>query len=112
MRTPKRVRAKDWLYKVDFYLKDPTTRPYAYALVAKESGISVSALRMAAHRRGWADSVNPPKLALSAEYEKALVVVCLIHARQSTPLTKSEFIDLASRFAKKEEGQFFYERIR
>ncbi len=81
MRTPNRVHAKDWLYKVDFYLSDPNTRPYAYELVSMESGFTVNALHVAASRRGWKASVNPPKLAVSAEYEEALVIACVIHAR-------------------------------
>ena len=107
MSTPKRDHAKDWLYKLDFYLSDPITIPYAFELLAKESGFTVNALHVAAHRRGWTASVHPPKLAVAAEYEEALVTACIIHARQCTPLIKSEFIELASRFAKKEEGQFF-----
>ena len=107
MSTPKRKHAKDWLYKLDLYLSDPITRPRAYELTSNDSGFSVEALREAAHRRGWDTSVNPPKLAVAAEYEEALVTACIIHARQGTPLTKSEFIELASRFVKKKEGQFF-----
>jgi len=50
MDEPKRTYAKDWLYKVEDYLRDPITRQHAYELVAKESGLSVSSLRVAAHR--------------------------------------------------------------
>ena len=111
MSTEKPPCAKDWLYKVDFYLSDPITRPKAYERAARDSGFTMNALRVAAHRRGWDASVNPPKLALAAEYEDVLVTVCIIHARQKTPLTKSEFIELASRFAKKKRGSFFHEKI-
>ena len=88
-------------------MSDPITRSHAFDLVAKESGLTVTALRVAAHREGWTESVDSPKLALPAEYEEALVVVCIIHARQGTPLSKSEFIILASKFAKKKAGEFF-----
>ena len=64
MSAAKRDRAKDWLYKVESYLSDPTTRPHAYELVAKESGISVTALRVAAHRAGLTVGPGSPRYAL------------------------------------------------
>ncbi len=88
-------------------MSDPTTRPHAYELVAKESGISVTALRVAAHRAGLTVGPGSPRYALPAEYEDVLVTVYIIHARQGTPLTRAEFVDLANKFAKREEDHFF-----
>ena len=62
---------------------------------------------MAAHREGWAECVSSPRFALPVEYEDILVTACIIHARQGTLLTKSQFNALASKFARKEEGHFF-----
>ena len=45
--------------------------------------------------------------AFSEEEEQALVTLCLMYARQSMPLTLKDFIELASIYAKKEEGEFF-----
>ena len=44
-------------------------------------------------------------LTFSKKEEDALVLTCILYARQYTPLTRKGFIDLASTFARKPEGK-------
>ena len=86
---------------------DPIIRPHAYELLTRELGLTMSELCVAAHREGWAECVSLPRFTLPEEYEDILETACIIHALQGTSLTKSQFNALASKFARKEEGQFF-----
>ncbi len=100
--------ATEFLYKVDEYAKEASTRKDAYKLVSFETGSSTNSLRLAASRSGLTKTGRSLKYAFSEEEEKALVTVCLMYALQNMPLTIKDFIELASIFAKKEEGHFFF----
>ena len=99
--------AKEFLYKVNEYAKEASTRKDAYKLVSLETGSSCNSLRLDASRSGLTKTGRSLKYAFSEEEEKALVTVCLMYARQNMPLTIKDFIELASIFAKKKEGHYF-----
>ena len=101
--------AMDYLYKLEEYAKEATTRKEAYNRLSLETGLSSNSFRLAASRSGLTKTGRSLKYAFSKEEENALVAVCLMYARQNMPLTIKDFRELASIFAKKEEGNFFFE---
>ena len=64
-------------------------------------------LYSAAKRAGLTSPEHSLRFAFSLEEEEALVVVCLLHARQGTPLTRLEFRQLAAIYAKRDGGKIF-----
>ena len=107
MSSVRRKPAKAYLYELQEEIKRSPTRKHALARVAGRNGISANALRMAAERAGLTSPANSLKLAFSQQEEEALVLTCLLYARQYTPLSIQSFIDLASIYAKKEKDQYF-----
>jgi len=99
--------AKEYLYRLEEYKKQASTRKDAYKRVSLETGLSSNSLRLAASRTGQTKTGRSLKYAFSEEEEKALVTVCLMYARQNMPLTLKDFIILASIYAKREEGHYF-----
>ena len=99
MSCAEKPTARDVLYLVDKYAERSPTRKEAFSRAAKESGVSVGALRTAAWREGKKHPRHSLKCAFSEEEEKLLELVRVIHCRQGTPLTTSDFIDIASIFA-------------
>ena len=80
---------------------DPSTRTTAYEILERETGKTRNAFRVAFHKAGVTDKQDSTRKSLTPDLEKALEVVCLVHARQGTPLTKQDFLVLASKMAKK-----------
>ncbi len=107
MCAEQRSPAKEHIYKVEEYAMQATTRKGAYQRVSEETGTSTSALYMAASRAGLTSPSHSLRYAFTEEEEKALVTVCLLYARQGTPLTITEFIVLASNFAGRDESHYF-----
>ena len=107
MSAATRSPAKEHLYKLEEYSSQASMRDGAYSRMSAESGSTVSALRAAASRAGLTSPSHSLKFAFSLEEEKALVVVCLLYARQGARLSIIDFIKLANHFAKKEEGTSF-----
>ena len=99
--------AKEYLYKLEEYTKEASTRKDAYKRLSLETGLSSNSFRVAATRSGLTKTGRSLKYAFSEEEEKALVALCLMYARQNMPLTIKDFIELASLYAKKEEGHYF-----
>ena len=95
--TAKRVPAKRYLYRVRELMMDPTTRAYAFQQTSREFGVTVNALRVAAMRGGLTELVHSLKFTFPVAYEKALIAVCVLYARQGTPLTKRDFAQLATK---------------
>ena len=102
-----RSSRKDQLYKLEEYSAEAVTRKGAYQRLSEEAGTSVGSLYTAASRAGMTSPSHSLRFAFSEEEEKALVTVCLLYARQGTPLTIYDFLELASHFAKMEEGHLF-----
>ena len=86
---------------VDEYAKRSPTKKEAYCRASIDSGVSVGALHTAAWREGKKESRRSLKYAFSDKEEKLLESICVIHARQGTPLSYSDFIDIASIFCEK-----------
>jgi len=111
LSTLKGSSARDYLYLVDEYSKHASSRKGAFQRVSEVSGIPVSTLRVAAYREGRKDDDRSLKFAFSVEEEKALVAACILHAHQGIPLRLKAFIELASTYAKKEDGRKFSYRF-
>ena len=107
MSAPTHTPAKMFLYKVKEYMMDPSTRQHAFQRVSEEFHVSINALRMAAMREGLSECDQSLKYAFPKEYEEALVAACIMYARQGTPLTKHDFAELATRFAKRDGDHIF-----
>ncbi len=67
----------------------------------------MGALLTAAWREAKKEPPNFLKYAFSEEAEKLLELVCVIHTRQRTSLSHSDFIDVASIFAWKHKKSVF-----
>ena len=107
MSSPTHTPAKMFLYKVKEYMMDPSTRQHAFQRVSEEFHVSINALRMASMREGLSECDQSLKYAFPKEYEEALVAACVMYARQGTPLTKHDFAELATRFAKRGGDNIF-----
>ena len=107
MEEAKTPPAKNFLGRFLELKSNPSTRRKAYEILEKESGKSRNSLRVAFCKEGKTCSRDSCKFSLPPEVEEALVVICLVHARQGAPLTKRDFLVLASKMAKKEEGEVF-----
>ena len=101
------ITAQEALPLVDKYATRSSTRNNAYGRVSQELHVSVGALRTAAWREGKKRPRRSLKFAFSEKEEKLLEMICVIHARQGIPLTYSDFIDVASIFAKKDKKRPF-----
>ena len=88
-------------------MRDPSTRQNAFQQTADEFKVSVNAFRVAAVREGLTEDDQSLKFALPAAYEKALVSVCILYARQGTPLTNADFASLTSKVAGRDEDHVF-----
>ena len=96
---------------VDEYAERYRTRKEAFIRAAKETGVSVGALRTAAWRGGKKETRHSLKYAFSEKEEKLLELMCVIHDRQGTPLSYSDFVDIASIFAQKDKKRPFSVRF-
>jgi len=103
----KRVPAKRFLDKVRKLMMDPITRPIAFKKVSQDCHVSINALRVAAYREGLTEDDQSLKFAFPVPYEKALVTVCILYARQGTPLTKHDFALLATKLAGRKDDDIF-----
>ena len=99
--------ARKWIGRFLELRSDPSQRDTAYETLSTESGLSVQLLRLVFHREGLTDKASNLRLALPPDRENALLVVCLIYSRAGNPLTIRDFIQLASKMAKKAEGDVF-----
>ena len=90
---------------------DPSTRKDAYKILSFETGRKIPCLRVIINRAGVKDIVGSASLALPPDHEDALVVVCLAHARQGTPMTIQDFLTLASKVVKKKDDELFREHL-
>jgi len=107
MGESERKLAKFYIGRFLELMSDPSTRTNAYDILERETGISRNAFRVAFCKAGVTNRRNSCAYSLPPEVDKALEVVCLVHARQGIPLTKPDFLVLASKVAKKEDGQVF-----
>ena len=107
MSADEHITAQDALPLVDKYANRSPTRNNVYGRVSQELRVSVGALRTAAWREGKKRPRRSLKFAFSEKEEKLLEMICVIHARQGIPLSYSDFIDLASIFAKKDKKHRF-----
>ena len=107
MSTSEGTGARDALYLVDKYASRSPTRKDAFRLASEESGVSVGALRTAAWREAKKRPRRSLKCAFSEKEEMLLEMICVIHAREGIPLSYSDFIDVASIFAKKDKNHPF-----
>jgi len=111
MSSAEKPTARDALCLVDEYAERSPTRKEAFIRAAKETGVSVAALRTAAWREGKKEPRHSLKYAFSEKEEKLLELMCVIHDRQGTPLSYSDFIDIASIFAQKDKKRPFSVRF-
>ena len=107
MLSTNRPRARDLLHLVEEYASRSPNRSTAYQRVATETRVSVAALRTAACREGKKKPRRSLKCAFSDKEEELLEAFCVMHARQGTPLTYDEFIDMATTFGKRDEEHRF-----
>jgi len=87
--------------------EDPSTRKKAYEILERESGKSRNSLRVAFHKEGMTNRRESVGYSLPPDFDQTLVVICLVNARQRTPLKKADFLMVASKLAKKENGEVF-----
>ena len=106
MRESIHRKRKKLLYKLKLYAKRAHTRKGAYALISRNTGRTVNSLRVAASREGLTSRRHSLQFAFSEKEEEALVTACIVHARQGTPLTIRDFIQMASFFAPKKKDSF------
>ena len=111
MSSAEKPTARDALCLVNEYAERSPTRKEAFIRAAKETGVSVGALRTAAWREGKKEPRHSLKYAFSEKEEKLLELMCVIHDRQGTPLSYSDFIDIASIFAQKDKKRPFSVRF-
>ena len=100
-------RARDVLSLVDKYASHSPDRSTAYLKASRKSGVSVAALRSAASRAGKEKPRRSLKCAFSEEEEDLLEAVCVLYARRGKPLSYNDFIDIATKFAKRDEEHRF-----
>jgi len=86
---------------------DPSTRDKAYDIIQAKTGKSRNSLRVAFCKEGETKGRNSCRFSLPPEVEEGLVVVCIVHARQGAPLTKSDFLAIASNIVNKKKGEEF-----
>ena len=79
--------ARNALCLVDEYAKRSPARKEAYSGASIDSGVSVGVLHSAAWIEGKKEPRRSLKYAFSDKEEKLLESVCVIHARQGTPLS-------------------------
>jgi len=107
MEETKSLPAKCYLGRFLELRSDPSTRNIAYEILERETGKTRNSLHVAFHKEGATNRHDSTMKSLTLEIEKALEVVCLVNARQGTPLSGREFLVLASKMAKKEKGKVF-----
>ncbi len=82
------------------YMSNASTRRGAYARVAEEFRVSVSAIKMAASRAGITSRSHSLRYSFSVEEEQDIKTFCIKHARRGTPLSVPELMELLSRYKK------------
>ena len=107
MFAPERKRAKDCIPYVEKLMKRAVSRRDAISRVAKHFRIKPNTLRVALCRKAKTSPHLSYKCAFSEEEEELLEAICVLQARQGEPLTPQDFLEIASKFAGRDENHFF-----
>ena len=107
MTDGKTVRGKDCILFVEECMKRAISRKDAIRLAAEFYDVSENCVRIALWRKAKTSPYRSLKYAFSEEEEKLLEAVCVIHARGGRALSVSDFIELASIFAGRDEKHHF-----
>ena len=85
-------------------MKSASTRHKACSLVAEEFGYSEGNIRKMASKMSLLSSSHSLQFVFSEEEEQVLVRICIVYARQGSPLTIDGFADLASFLAGRDKN--------
>ncbi len=103
MTTVKSCSEPEWKDVFIKYMKSASTRQKACSLVAAEYGYSEGYIKKKASEMGLLSSSHSLRFIFSEEEEQMLVLICIVYARQGSPLTIDAFRDLASFLAGRDE---------
>ena len=107
MSLSKPARGKDCLPFVRECAKHAFSRGDSIRLAAEFYDCSENSVRIALHNEGKIKPYCTLKRAFTDEEEELLEAVCVIHARAGRALSESDFIELASIFAGRDEKHQF-----
>ena len=103
----KRHVTGECLYKLKVYMSVASTRTEAYKRLAEEYGVSVAAIKTAASRACLTLPPHSLQYSFTIEEEDAIAAICIKNARQGTPLTIPDFIEMLSRYKNFPDGHRF-----